>query len=92
MTTLGDLLGQLQDPSEVHQLLAEAGNVKLVAKLGEVAKARDCDPCDAALRAVDDFALHAEGEAWVRLVGLIQDSDTPAATCLNEMLAWSLAR
>jgi hypothetical protein len=92
MTTLGDLLGRLQDPSEIHQLLAEAGNIKLVAKLNEAAKVRDCEPCDAALRAVDDFVLHAEDEAWVRLIGLIQDADAPAATCLNEMLAWSLAR
>lgn len=90
--TLGDLLEQLRDPSEIHQMLAEAGNVKLIAKLNEVAEARSCDPCDAALRAVDDFALHAEDEAWLRLVGLIQDADTPAATCLNEMIAWSLAR
>jgi hypothetical protein len=90
--TLGDLLGQLQDPAEIHQLLAEAGNVKLVAKLNEVAEARGCNPCDAALRAVDDFALHAEDEAWLKLVGLIQDADAPAATCLNEMIAWSLAR
>jgi hypothetical protein len=90
--TLGDLLVQLQDPSEIHQLLAEAGNIKLVAKLNEAAKTRGCDPCDAALRAVDDFALHAEDEAWLRLVGLIQDADAPAATCLNEMISWSLGR
>lgn len=92
MTTLGTLLGQLQDRSEVYQLLAEAGNVKLVARLDEVAKSRSCDPCDAALQAVDDFTLHAEDEAWVKLIGRIQDADTPAATCLNEMIAWSLAR
>jgi hypothetical protein len=92
MMTLGDVLGRLQDPSQVHQLLAQAGNIKLVAKLDEIAKARGCDPCDAALRAIDDFSLHAEDEAWVRLVGLIQDADSPAATCLNEMISWSLAR
>jgi hypothetical protein len=90
MTTLGELLTRLQDRGEVHQLLAEAGNIALTAKLDAVADAQACDPCDMALRAVDEFASRADDEAWVKLMGRIQDADSPAAACLNEMLAWSL--
>lgn len=90
MTTLGELLTQLQDRGEVHQLLAEAGNIVLTAKLDAVAAAQDCDPCEVALQAVDKFTSHAGDEAWVKLMGRIQDADSPAAACLNEMLAWSL--
>lgn len=90
MSTLGEMLDRLQDRSEVYELLAEAGNVALVAKLDAAADAEGCDPCDVALRAVDAFASRADDEAWVKLIGRVQDAQAPAAACLNEILSWSL--
>lgn len=91
MTTLGEILDQLREPSEVYQILAESGNVTLIAKLDQKASETDGDPCAAALKAVQDFAGKADAEAWVKLIGCVQDSQSPAGACLSEMITWSLS-
>ena len=91
MMTLGEILDRLQDRSEVYQILAEAGNLPLIAKLDQAFDRTNSDPCDVALRAVHAFTRKADDEAWVKLIGRIQDSQSPAGTCLSEMIAWSLA-
>jgi len=88
MTTLGEILDRLQDRSEVYQILAEAGNLPLIAKLDR--SSDETDPCEVALRAVQAFTGKADDEAWVKLIGRIQNSQSPAGTCLSEMIAWSL--
>ena len=87
MSTLGEILDRLHDRSEVHQLLADAGDVTLIAKLDEASQG---DACDVALKAVHAFTQKADDEAWVKLVGRIQNAQSPAAACLNEMISWSL--
>lgn len=91
MNTLGEILEQLQDPQEVHRLIVEAGDVSLVARLDKVAHDRGVDARALALEAVDAFTRQADGEAWVKLIGRIQDAEAPAAACLSEMLRWALA-
>jgi hypothetical protein len=90
MTTLGEILGQLDDPSEVYRILAEAGDVVLISRLSQAADEAKEDPCEIALRAVRTFAEKADGEAWTKLVGCVQNSPSPAGACLGEMIAWSL--
>ncbi len=90
MTTLGEILGRLQDRAEVYQILAESGNLPLIAKLDQHCGNSDGAPCEVALRAVHAFTGKADDEAWVKLIGRIQDSQSPAGTCLSEMIAWSL--
>ena len=92
MTTLGEILDRLQDRSKVYEILAESGNLPLVARLDQAADETDGDPCGVALRAVQAFTSKADDEAWVRLIGRIQNSQSPAGTCLSEMIIWSLAR
>ena len=92
MTTLGEILGQLQDREEIYCLLLESGNAGLVGKLDEKAHATSDDPCGVALKAVHAFTNRADDEAWVKLVGCIQGSQSPAGACLSEMIAWSMAR
>lgn len=91
MNTLGEILAQLRDPSEIHRLIVEAGDVSLVARLDKVAKDRDVDSGALALEAVEAFARQADDEAWVKLISRIQDAEAPAAVCLSEMLRWALA-
>ena len=91
MKTLGEILDRLQDRAQVYQILAEAGNLSLIAKLDRTCDETDGDPCELALRAVHAFTRNADDEAWVKLVGCIQNSQSPAGTCLSEMIAWSLA-
>jgi hypothetical protein len=91
MSTLGEILEQLRDPSEIHGLIVEAGDVSLIARLDKVAKDRDVDAGALALEAVEAFTRQADDEAWVKLIGRIQDAEAPAAKCLSEMLRWALA-
>lgn len=90
MTTLGEILDRLQDRSEMYQILAESGNLTLIAKLDQKADETDSDPCTVALGAVHAFTGKADAEAWVKLMGCVQDSQSPAGACLSEMIAWSL--
>ena len=91
MTTLGEILDRLQDRSEIYQILAEADSLPLLPKLDRAFETAGGDPCVLALRAVQAFTGKADDEAWVKLMGRIQDSPSPAGACLSEMIAWSLA-
>lgn len=91
MSTLGEILDRLQDRSQVYEMLAESGNIPLIAELDRINDVADGDPCEFALRAVQAFTSKADDEAWVKLIGRIQNSPSPAGACLSEMIAWSLA-
>lgn len=92
MTTLGEILGQLQNREEIYGLLLESGNAGLVARLDERALATADDPCGVALKAVHAFTNRADEEAWVKLMGCIRVSQSPAGACLGEMISWSMIR
>jgi hypothetical protein len=90
MTTLGEILERLCDSSEVYRILAEAGDPVMISRLNQAAEEAEEDPCETALRAVQVFTKTADGEAWTKLVGCVQNSTSPAGACLGEMIAWSL--
>lgn len=87
--TLGEVLAKLEDPSQLQEILLESGNIPLAAKLARAGHQSGDDPCLLALRAVNAFTAHADDEAWVRLIGRVQGSESPAGTCLSDMIAWS---
>jgi hypothetical protein len=88
MTTLGEILETLHEPDEVRRMLAEAGDVALMT---QVENAAGSDPCGFALQAVDHFTRHADDEAWVKLIGRLQNAQAPAQACLSEMLRWAVS-
>lgn len=90
MTTLGELLMRLQDRSELEQILANSGDAGALTRLDQIAKTADADICDAVLERVEAFTRRADNEAWVKLVGCLQNSPRPASACLNEIISWSL--
>ena len=92
MTTLGEVLDRLHDRAQVYEILAESGDLPLIAELDQLAQEADGNPCDLALHAVQAFTSKADDEAWVKLVSRLQNSQSPAGTCLSEMITWSLAR
>ncbi|MBX7198221.1 MAG: hypothetical protein K1X51_02485 [Rhodospirillaceae bacterium] len=92
MTTLGELLTQLQDEAGIVDILAGLTDRAATASLTKLAHATDCGLRDAAVNAVQAFSAAASDEAWLKLIGQIQNADSPAATCLAEMIAWSYAR
>jgi hypothetical protein len=91
MSTLGEILDQLQDPAEVRRLMIEAGDMTMAARLDKLACDPDQDAGALTSRAIEAFTKRADDEAWVKLIGLIQNADAPAAACLSEMLQWALA-
>lgn len=91
MNTLGEILEQLHDPLEVRRLILEAGDIALIAGLDKAADGGGTDAGTSALEAVEAFTHRADDEAWVKLIGRIQDAEAPAAACLSEMLRWKLA-
>jgi len=91
MSTLGELLAQLQDPSKVRQLILQAGDIVTAAGLDKASEDQGIDSGQLALRAVEAFTHRADDEAWVKLIGRIQDAESPAAACLSEMLRWATA-
>lgn len=92
MTTLGEVLDRLSDRAEVYQMLADSGDVVLISRLNQAADEAQEDPCEVALHAVRAFTERADDEAWVRLIGQVQDASSPAGTCLREMIVWSMER
>jgi hypothetical protein len=92
MSTLGEILSDLNDREIVFSLLAEGGDIAAIAGVNEAANASGRDPCDLAMDAVEAFTLKADDEAWVKLIGRIQNADSPGGACLSEIITWSLAR
>ena len=90
MTTLGEVLVRLQDRTELCRMLAESGDLLLISRLDKLAEETGTDVCDAALDAVEAFTTGADDEAWVKLIGRVQNSDLPASAFLGEIIAWSL--
>lgn len=89
MSTLGEILEQLRDPAEVRRLMIEAGDVAMLARLDKLGG--DREEGDYALRAIEAFTQGADDQAWVKLIGRVQNAEAPAAACLSEMLQWTLA-
>ncbi len=90
METLGEMIAQLGDGGRVEGLLAQFDNTALLQKLDQRARSREKRPSQIACEAVRAFASGADDEAWLKLLGRVQDARSPAAACLAEMLAWSL--
>ena len=92
MSTLGEILSDLSDHSAMIALLTEAGDSAAIAGLNSAAGASGRDPCELAIDAVHAFVEKADDEAWLKLVGRIQNVESPGAACLSEIISWSLAR
>ncbi|MBS0274694.1 MAG: hypothetical protein JSR55_09895 [Proteobacteria bacterium] len=92
MSTLGEILSQLHDEDQVFAILADAGDVKSIASLHDLARRSGQTACEWAIDAVHDFTEKADNEAWVKLIGRIQNADSPGSACLSEIIAWSLER
>lgn len=92
MSTLGEILVDLNDREIVFSLLAEGGDIATIAGVNAGANASGRDPCDLVMDAVTAFTETADDEAWVKLIGRIQNADSPGGACLSEIISWSLAR
>ncbi len=90
MATLGEIVAHLDSGADLAYVLAQIGNPALLEKLEAKAAAAGQSPEDVAGQAVRAFANGADDDAWLKLLGKLNDTPLPAAACLKEMLAWAL--
>ena len=90
MATLGEIVAQLDSGADLDHVLAQIGNPGLLEKLEAKAAAVGLAPTEVASEAVRAFANGADDDAWLKLLGKLNDTPLPAAACLKEMLAWAL--
>ncbi len=91
MNTLGEILARLHDRSEVLALLAEGGDITTIVRFEQAADAQKRDALDIAQEAIHAFCEQADENAWLHLMGRIQNADSPGAACLSEIISWSLS-
>lgn len=89
---LGTIMTQLQDEHTAAATLLSLGDVVLLARV-EAARIPHGETvgeyvCGAAQR----FANAGSDEDWLALTTALERSHTPAATCLDAMVRWSIVR
>ncbi len=92
MSTLGELLTEFKDPQKLFAVLAAADDTAAIAFLAERERATGCTPQDIVFDAVQAFTSSASSDAWLKLIGRMQDAPSPGAVCLSEILAWTMQR
>lgn len=90
MATLGEIIAELDGGAALEGLIASLESLALSERLQAEAAAAGRPQADIATAAVRNFAQRADDEAWVKLLGRVQDAPSPAAACLKEMLTWAL--
>jgi len=90
MATLGEIVAQLDGGAHLEGLLASLESPALLEKLEAHAVSVGRPVTDCAADAVRAFSNSADDDAWLKLLGRLQDAPSPAAACLKEMLIWAL--
>jgi len=86
---LGDLLTNLTDETAVVETILSAGDLKLLMAAQELAAADGLDLGSYVTQTVQRYAATASDEEWVTLMGLLNRSPDPAATCLKRAFAYA---
>jgi len=90
MATLGEIVAQLDGGAHLEGLLASLESPALLEQLEARAAAAGLPASQCAADAVRAFSNRADDDAWLKLLGRLQDAPSPAAACLKEMLIWAL--
>ncbi len=83
---LGDILRKFSDDAVATEYLLGLGDIALVARLRELARAEGETLGEYASAAVQRYTSQASDEEWLTLLGLISRTDDPAGACLRRAL------
>jgi hypothetical protein len=86
---LGDILARLTDEAAAVETLLDSGDVALLAAARERASMTGVDLATCVTRTVQRYTSHASDEEWVTLLGLLNRSHDPGATCLQRAFAYA---
>lgn len=89
---LGTIMTQLQDEQMASATLISLGDLLLVARVEAARLPHGETVGEYVSGAAQRFANAGSDEDWLALTTALERSHTPAATCLESMVRWSLAR
>ena len=92
MAMLGDLLTSLTDETMAVETLLSAGDLTLLAAVREQATAEGLDLAACVTQIVQRYTNEASDEEWITLMGLLNRSQNPGATCLKRAFAYASRR
>jgi len=80
---LGDILARLSDETAAVETILGSGDLTLLAVIKERAAADGLDLAACVTQTVQRYAHEASDEEWVTLMGMLNRSSNPGATCLK---------
>ena len=80
---LGDILTRLSDETTAVETILAYGDLMLLAAAKERAAADGLDLAACVTQTVQRYTHEASDEEWVTLLGLLNRSPNPGATCLK---------
>jgi len=86
---LGDLLANLTDETTAIETLMQLGDLTLLEAARGKAAAEGLDLASCVTQTVQRYAATASDEEWVTLMGLLNRSSDPGATCLKRAFAYA---
>jgi hypothetical protein len=86
---LGDLLAQLTDETVAVETLLQLGDLALLETARAKAATEGIDLAACVTQTVQRYAATATDEEWVTLMGLMNLSPDPGATCLQRAFAYA---
>ena len=89
---LGALMTELKDEAAAKVTLLSLGDIMLLNEVEAARLAHDESLGEYAAGAAQRFAHLASDEDWLKLMTALENSKSPAATCLATMVRWSLLR
>ncbi|MBI5262212.1 MAG: hypothetical protein HY852_10410 [Bradyrhizobium sp.] len=87
---LGDLLASLTDETTAVETILGAGDLALLTAVREQAAAAGVELAAYVSQTVRHYANEATDEEWITLMGAINRSPDPGATCLKRAFEYVL--
>ena len=84
---LGDLLARLTDETTAVEILLQLGDFTLLEAARQKAEAEGIELAACVTQTVQHYTATASDEEWITLMGLLNRSPDPGATCLQRAFA-----
>jgi hypothetical protein len=86
---LGDLLASLTDETTAVETLLQLGDLTLLETARGKAAAEGIELAACVTQTVQRYAATASDEEWITLMGMLNRSQDPGATCLKRAFAYA---
>ena len=86
---LGDLLASLTDETTAVETLLQLGDLTLLEAARGKAAAEGIELAACVTQTVQRYAATASDEEWITLMGMLNRSQDPGATCLKRAFAYA---